>query len=519
MRRLYITIMLTLLLICTGSSFASMDFVSSEIDTGNNRQGYWTADMNGDLLHDIIIATWSESIGREFLIYTQEKSGKFSDSPWRRIEIKKDIIAFALADLRPAPGKEFVFFTRSACFSLSSAKKGYANNLKKLFEWELIKSVPDKKTIDFIGELKDLNGDTMVDMLLPGQKQYTLFMGQPNEVFTQLSTLPTAAIILNKKNQNRTNLSLTTTGFSTGSSSIYENMIVQRLKPKTADKKTYYPPILSINNWISTVSTGRFNSDELVDFVYLDDVETTKKNTKQLNIIYQPKTGKFPSAPHWQANVSINGNIKMMDINGDHLTDLITTNKAGTSTNILHIYLNQEGQFDFNKPSYVMKLSGVEIAFHAIDYNQDGFPELVISSYSVSAVKAITSGSVTRKLLIYAGKNPGDSTTLFDRRPSSTYEEAFAANEIKGLIAARSFSGDIDGDGIKDVVSLDKNGALTATRINQELQVETEPFLSFVPMHFIVGTRLVKLNQDKQTDIIIEHQHALTLLTSQGVRK
>jgi hypothetical protein len=78
----------------------SVDFVSSEIDTGDNRQGYWNGDMNGDGLQDIIIATWSEANGREFLIYTQETSGNFSGAPWRRIEIKKDIVAFALADLR-----------------------------------------------------------------------------------------------------------------------------------------------------------------------------------------------------------------------------------------------------------------------------------------------------------------------------------------------------------------------------------------------------------------------------------
>ena len=153
--------------------------------------------------------------------------------------------------------------------------------------------------------------------------------------------------------------------------------------------------------------------------------------------------------------------------------------------------------------------------FYSIDYNQDGLPELVIDSYSISITKTITSGSVTRKLLIYAGLKPGDGVPLFDRRPSFTYEETFTVNDFKGLMVNRSFSGDIDGDGIKDMVFMDNDGALTATRINHDLRMETEPFLRFVPMHFIVGNRLVKLNKDEKTDIIIEHQRALTLLTSQ----
>lgn len=514
-----------MLLICANSVLASVAFVSTEIDTGDNRQGYWNADMNGDNLQDILIATWSEANGREFLIYTQEESGKFSGSPWQRIEIKKDIIAFALADLRPDPGSEFVFFTRSACFSMSCAKESYADNLKKLFEWNLIKSVPDKKKIDYIGELKDLNNDGFVDILLTGQKQYTLFKGQPNEVFTKGPALPTAAIILKNQNQDQTNINiaLNAAGLSMAGPSIYENLIVQRLKPKLADVINSQP-VLNVERWISTVSTGRFNSDELVDFVYLDDIETSEKNTKRLNIIYQPQNGKFPSEPHFQANININGTIKMMDINGDTLTDLVTTkwhqsNNTGANINTLHIYLNQEGRFNFNTPSYIMKLSGVEMEFHSIDYNQDGFPELVIDIYSAGVLNAITSGSVTRKLLIFAGQKPSEGVPLFGRRPSATYEETFTADEFKSLIVNRSFSGDVDGDGIKDLISVDNDGALTATRINQDLQVETKPILRFVPMHFIVGTRLVKLNQDEKTDIIIEHQHALTLLTSQGVRK
>ena len=486
-------------------------------------RGYWAADMNGDNLRDVIIATWSEANGREFLIYTQKASGKFSGSPWRRIEIKKDIIAFGLADLRPDPGKEFLFFTGSACYSLSCAKEGYANNLKKLFEWELIKSLPDKKKIDYIGELKDLNNDGFVDILLPGQKQYGFFAGQPGEVFSKQSLLPAGDEISNKSRRTQRSLTLDLNGLSAGGPNIYSELLVNRLEQGSVSR-IFQPSILKYEHWIPGVSTGRFNSDELADFVYLDDIETSEKNIKRLNILYQPQTGEFPSAPHWQGNITINDRIKMIDVNGDKLMDLVTTkwhrsNSTGANINTLHIYLNQEGRFNFNTPSHVMKISGLELEFDSIDYNQDGFPELVINIYSVGFINAITSGRVTRKLLIFAGRKTNDGDPLFDRKPSGTYEETFTADEFRSLITTRSFSGDVDGDGNKDLISVNNDGALTATRINNDLQIESEPFMCFVPMHFITDSRLTKLNQDHQTDIIIEHRHALTLLISQGVRQ
>ncbi len=511
-------IMVFMLLICADSVFASLDFVSSEIDTGGNRQGYWAADLNGDSLKDILIATWSETNGREFLIYTQEANGKFTGSPWRRIEIKKDIVAFTLADVRPDPGSELLFFTGSACYSLSCAKEGYAGNLKKLFEWELIKSVPDKKKVDFIGELKDLNNDSFVDIILPGQKQYALFLGQSNEIFSKASILPAADVIINKSSRTRESFSITTGGVSAGGSDIYSDLMDHRLDSRPVNKN-FFPPILNFANWIPGISTGRFNADELDDFVYLDDAETEKLNIKRLNLIYQPKTGELPSTPDWQANITINDDIRMMDVNGDNLTDLVTSKLKGLNTT-LYIYLNRDGRFNFDTPDHVMKLTGIMSDFQAIDFNRDGYQELVINTYSASPVKAVASGSIERRLLIFAGQNSAEGVALFDRKPAFTYEENFNAGNFKSLTGERSFSGDIDGDGINDVVSIDSNGALAANRITHEFKFEAEPVLSFTPMHYISGTRLISLNQDNRTDIIVEHERGLSLIISQkGARQ
>jgi hypothetical protein len=505
-------LLLMLFFIHANSSLASVDFVSSEIDTGDNRQGYWNGDMNGDGLQDIIIATWSEANGREFLIYTQETSGNFSGAPWRRIEIKKDIVAFALADLRTDPGSEFLLFTGSACYSLSCAKEGYSGNLKKLFEFELIKSVPDKKAIDFLGALSDLNSDSLVDILIPGQKNYFLFKGQPDEGFSKPFMLPEAKIILKKSKQGQNNLSIGPAGVSAGGQALYANLLITKLQPETL-KNPVHPPILNSRNWIPGVSTGRFNSDELHDFIYLDDIESDNKNTKRVNIVYQSKTDELPFAPRWQGELTLYDTIKMMEVNGDRLMDIITVKMNGLNST-LYIFLNKEGRFVFDNPDHIIKLTSILSDFEAIDLNLDGYPELIINAYSASPVKAVSSGSVERRLLIFKGRKMGEEKTLFDRTPAFTYEENFTATNFKALTGERSFSGDFDGDGVNDVISIDNNGALTANRINRDLKLEAEPFFYFTPVHFITGKTLVRLNQDNRTDIILEHQQGLSLILS-----
>ena len=404
-------------------------------------------------------------------------------------------------------------------------------NLRKLFEWELIKSIPDKKKIDFIGVLDDLNDDGYVDLLLPGQKQYALFRGQGGDSFSKASYLPAADVDINASRRNSTATPMDVIN----GPDIYSNLLVHRLQAESVDK-IVYPPILNYTHWIPSVSTGRFNSAELDDFIYLDDIQTETKNTKRVNLIYQSKTGEFPAVPHWQGtvgtddNVSNTGefpavppwqgtigtddNVKMMDFNGDGLIDLFTV-RVQRLDNTLSIFLNLGGRFNLNKPDHVMKLKGQLSDFQAIDINRDGFPELVMNALLSSRIKEALSGNVERKLLIFAGRKTEIEGSLFDRKPAFVYKENIDVDNFKSLMGKRSFSDDIDGDGINDVVSVDNTGALVVNRINHDLKLDTEPFLRFAPTHFISNDRLVKLNQDGRTDIILEHNRGLSLIISQ----
>ena len=97
-----------LTLTASASLQAQLNFAASEIALGEWPDDVLREDMDGDGRLDLIVPHWSAEAGREMLIYLQDDGGRFPPEPSRHVEIKPEIIAVALAELRPAPGKELL---------------------------------------------------------------------------------------------------------------------------------------------------------------------------------------------------------------------------------------------------------------------------------------------------------------------------------------------------------------------------------------------------------------------------
>jgi hypothetical protein len=497
--------------VCVAAS--SPGFTASEIPLEAELQGLWTGDFDGNAARDVMVAVWSEQRGRELLIYLQASDAKFPAQPSRRIEVKSDIVAVALADTRPAPGDELIFLTRSAGYSFSPLQEQYAGNLNHLFDWELLLAVPQRKELRSLGRLVDIDGDGHGDLLLPGRAQYGLFRAGGDDSFAFMTYLPRGHGLPRPVERESGSLQVSSgqgLQFDVSRPSPFSGLVAP---PSDSTDSA----ILDIARWLPAVSAARVNDDARLDLVYLDDVETGSSKGR-LNVLLQNADGSFADVPDRRAEFDSKGSLTLVDFDGDGLADVMSEQQDGTDETTLRFFRNRDGHFSLQTPDYVMKFSGYDVSAELVDVNADGRPELIVSYYAISVADALRDGSVVRSTLIYRGStapDPTDTTSPFGRRPDARLEERFSAATFKGLTQRVSFASDVDGDGQRDVLAIDHNGALIARSVDAAFRVESHPFWRFVPLHLIQGIHAVDLNGDAPTDFVLEHQHSMTLLVSQ----
>lgn len=520
------TVMAFVVLTNTSHSVAAVHYRASVIELEQEIQNQHFADVNGDQRKDLIVSVWSAERGRELLLFVQGGDGRFAGNPNQRIDIKKDIVAYSTADVRDEPGDELLFFTRNAVYSYSATKEGYGDNLARLLTWDFINTVPDKTATILVEPPQDLNGDGIVDLLLPGKQHFALFLGQTDAPFALTATFPKP---YRNPEKQRGDLQVNFSNedgltFVMNSPSAFDGLVAQphKRRTETAARRRggrHSQGILDIERWLTPVVPITLNRDELTDFIFIDDVPNLddgnaddKKDRHRLNIIYQqrqePNTAKIDS----QTELDIKSELRLADLNGDGLTDIYIINRRGTDDAALRFYIDRDGRFDFENSEQVMRFSGIDVDADVVDIDNDSKPELVVSYYTISTVDALRNGNMLRTTLLYDnGAEPGQ---LFSRRPQSKLEDKFSASAFRGLTQRINFNADIDGNAIKDAVAMDNDGALTASAVDK-LSINREPFWHFVPLHVIQQFELVDLNTDNLTDFLLTHQRALTVLVSQ----
>lgn len=511
----------------SASLLAAPQYLSSVIEPSEEIRDQRFVELNGDGLQDLLLSVWSEARGRELLLYLQTENGQFSGKPSQRIEIKKDIIGYGLADLREEPGEELIFVTRSAAYSYSTRKDGYTGNLSKLLDWDLLATVPERQSIAFIGRLEDYNNDGHADLLLPGRQAYGLFYGNENGGFRAVAPLPAPYSDPEQNGDNRAGFRISVeTGltFNVDTPSAFAGLFPERSELEDANSSTSRPfanreSILNVERWLASVQPVQVNGDDMLDFVYLDDLPGEHEGSKRrFNALFQNSDGAISEEADWQQTLDASGEILLADFNGDGLDDVLSLESKGSKQSNLSFFANQNGEYDFQSADQVLRFSGYEVEVQLIDLNDDKQAELIVSYYSLAAMDALRDGSMLRTTLIYAG-NPAatedDGEALaFGRRPNSKMEDKFSADSVKGLTERPHFSADLTGDGRKEVIALDDSGAVVAKAISADLQISSDPIWRFVPLHLVESLIPEALNQDRSTDFLLIHQNALTVLVS-----
>lgn len=491
---------------------AQLNYASSEIALGEWPDDVLREDMDGDGRHDLIVPQWSADAGRELLIYLQDASGRYPPEPSRHVEIKPEIIAIAMADLRPEPGKELLLFSGSGVFSLSSAIPSYTDNLKPLFDWELIASVPDRRRVLYFPPPQDMDGDGHVDLLLPGRDGYGYFRGSANEQFSLVHAFSTVneeldpsevplggarldtSIAINEREGIVLNVrALGTTAF--------EDFL-------TTWQQSEQTNLLEARHWLPAALYADMNGDNAQDIVFMN---IGNDLYGQVNILAQNAEGGFANMPDWRGPIDTRGDIRLLDVNGDGMLDLLRILDNSSEWDV-QFFLNKGGEFALGQPDQVMRFSGYDLTLSVTDIAGDGRPQLSITYYTIPVIGAVRNASIVRSQLLYARSTaPGE---IFTTRPNFKLDESFSAAAVRGLSSQIHLQTDLDGDGRKDAIALSPEGAIAARAISSSLQFSDIAFWQHVPTRSVLRFDVQDLNSDGVADLLLYHSTAMTLLVS-----
>lgn len=492
---------------------AQLNFMATEIAEIELEHPLVFEDIDGDGRLDMLDATWHPALGRELQRYLQQADGRFAVQP-RPVEIKSEVIAVGFADVRSEPGKELVLFTNSDIFTLSTAIEGYAGNLAPAARWELIADVPDPDRIQFLRELPDINGDGLADLVLPGSDVYGILRGQPDGSFQQVHEFATINSQLDPGLQPAGGGGLQTSMSINREEGIRLTVTAQRPSPFADLVAGLTAPddggsLLQAENWMPSAQLADMNGDGRQDIVFLNvglDIRG------QLNLLLQRDDGSFPAAPDWRGSIDTRGNIRLAEIDGDGLVDLVKLRGDGNEWDA-QLYRNRGGSFDLERPDQVMRFAGYDVRLSFNDLDGDSRPELHVSFYTIPVVEAIRNTGIVRTQLLFAPETSAPES-LFSRRPSSSLQETFSADNVRALAEQMSLDFDLDGDGRKEALYITEAGAIAAKRIEPGLRIADQPFWQYVPNRSVLIFWAQDLNGDGRMDLILRHLNAVTLLVA-----
>ena len=507
---------LTCALLISQLGNAQTNYSTFELERENNWDQLIAEDLNGDQLKDLVVSNYQPGVGRELLIYEQQTDGSFNSTA-KRIEIKSEIISVGFADLRPEPGKELVLFANNGVFSLSTAMEGYGGNIRQLLEWDLIATMPDLQQVNFIENLEDINGDGLVDFLLPGDDVYGYFEGRGAEQFELVSQFQSTNNVLNDILRNRGetdfngNISINAEQgvqleFSAETPSPYRGFVEQWLQDENNSRSLFRS-----DNWMPSAILAQLDQDELKDISYLN---VGDDGLGQLNIHYQQDSG-FTVEANWSGSLDTRGSLQLVDIDVDGVTDLLHMREDSNEWTA-RFYLNKDGHFTLDQPDQIMRFSGYDVSLGFLKINRDQGPVLSVNYYTIPVVDAIRNASINRSQLLYAAAT-GDSentSQIFNRRPDSQLEESFSADNVRGLSEQMSLQYDVDGDGVKDALYITQNGTLAAKRIDSSLEISDEAFWEYISPRSVYEFEVLQLNNDDLPDLILRHGVSSTILVA-----
>ena len=409
--------------------------------------GVDTGDVDGDGREDLVAAHMAGTAGlaRQVSVFAQgTKGSRFPADPAHTWNVPVDACAFAVGDFDPTPGQEVVFLcpTRVVLVKAGGAQSELAK-LTVFFDY------PEDGALPVWDLARDLNGDGLPELVVPTKTGYSVFARRDRglEPAGELE-LPT---------RNRFGESLETkllNRFLSARSRLRRVVAVDLDQDGRKDLVAYREKGLA--RWLQR-EDGTFAAKPDREEP-LQIVEQAEQDGKQ---------GKDSDNESF-ANVRLD----LADLDNDGSAELLITRTVGelgvfeTLRTQLIIFRGQKGgTWNEDQPDVVLNLKGLSADPELVDWNGDGQPDLVLSSYRMDMftnVKRAISESMTITYQVYLRRKDGP---LYPDEPNflRDVDVPLESLEKRGGIRAVEFGADLDGGGVNDMLVRRPEGGLLVT--------------------------------------------------------
>ncbi len=329
-------------------------------------------------------------------------------------------------------------------------------------------------------EVADFNNDKLPDLIVTNEKDssVTILLGKGKAQFEQAKGSPFPAghavndVTIGDFN-NDGNLDL---AFANHERKYLTVLFGNGHGSFTAAPKSPFP--VEVIPHTHGIATGDFNNDGRLDLV------TDSWGNDKIEILFGDSINGFKTpGTFFKVGKHPYQRIRVGDINNDGNTDIITTNLEGDNVTILL----GDGKGNFNDATgSPFPCGNSPFGFAIGDVNADGKPDLAIINSPASTTDRTGKNGLT--VLI------GDGTGKFTIMKGSPFEA--------GNIPNRVAIGDVNGDGVNDIVTSDNgNDKIYLFLMNKEGTVSSRSVIT-VGNH-PKGVAIADLNGDGKGDIVV----------------
>jgi hypothetical protein len=411
-----------------------------------------TMDMNQDGLEDLVVAHIKGDderdkqgrIRRFISVFLQSKtpSKRWSKTPSYTSEVPNDAVLFVAGDFHPNPGAEVALLTHKGITLLAGKS--------------LILEIPMKTVqpgfFDFPADgglfywslAPDMKGDGKKGILFPTKNGYLVYGPHPTKGLAYRGKVAVPS--------------------------------VERFGPPMETKflnrfLTYFsrlPRVVALDmNSDQRMDIVAYRKEGLATFLQKDNGTFSEEPDKifPLKVVEQAEK-KSKKDDGGEKDVFENVQLALRDLNGDNKIDIIATKTIGKMgvfeslrTQILIFLAGPQG-IQNSKPNRIINLKGITLFPEFTDFNGDKDIDIVLSSLRMDMMTNVKrailkSVSTTYTVYLYRG---GARVYSKDADFERSVDVDLDLVEKQGRVRLSFFRGDINGDGLKDMLTVaDRN--------------------------------------------------------------